>query len=795
MNQKFLTHFPNHVYRYIDLTGGGRPPISSAVIRPDLNLIGYESYFTVNGFAGSANAQKDQCTNLNSFFVDIDGRKDLEELEKIKEKFNPTFITETQNGYHIYWLLDEAIEQEDCTPEEWDANVAQWEKIEQAIVTEFNADPVVKDLSRILRVPNTYYWKKTGDKWKTGVEGVFKIRGVYKNTSQTNSMNDIEEILDIPEVALGVAQINTGKNKKFANAEKNNFFERVNDEFPIEDRDSFKQLISNNPSSRNPAVGRNNTLHVTACLMRQAGWTVDRALEHIAKVGWHEMEREPSGPREMANTIRSAFNGNYTYSYKNEVIDFNMSPVESQKIQLAYTKVIKERKEQDRVRFSNYEREILIKHPHLRKNEIGIIFQYDGGVYKMMSDQEISDMVLTGLYEDMLWGYRTKKNVSDKVACLLSIIPPLVISDDGGYIANVKNGLLNIYTKELMPHTPDFVSLIQYPVDYDPAATAPMWDKCVKDWMSGPESEEKTRLLQQFTGYCLSSSMLYDRALFMVGDGGNGKSTFIDTIARIIGPKATSHIDLESLYGTFGFHGLIGKRLNIIEEVHGNYYQSNKLKKLISGEQVTIDIKYKPQFTFRPQAKFVFSVNLLPRVDDISTATERRICCLQFLNNYRDNPNYELRSQAGLLAQELPGILNWMIEGAIDLADNKGFVTTKEQTKMLDEYREENSSVEGFLSQCIVLDKYGTIETPTLYAEYKKWSATDGGRKNKANITFTKEVRTYGAKGNRFTYEPRSSGSQEAMFVGISLSPHWIKQNEGHGGLGSDYPITPSIDF
>ena len=55
--------------------------------------------------------------------------------------------------------------------------------------------------------------------------------------------------------------------------------------------------------------------------------------------------------------------------------------------------------------------------------------------------------------------------------------------------------------------------------------------------------------------------MYYDKALFLVGDGGNGKSTFVDTIARIIGHDATSHIDLESLYGQYGMHGLIGKKI------------------------------------------------------------------------------------------------------------------------------------------------------------------------------------------------------------------------------------------
>ncbi len=216
MNKQFLTYFPNHVYRYIDSTGQGRAPQASKEIKTELNLKGYESYFTVNGFAGSADAKKNNCSNLNAFFIDIDGRKDLEELEDIKIKFNPTFITETQNGFHLYWLLDEVIYKEECSEEEWTKHIARWERIEQAIVKEFNADPVVKDVPRILRVPDTFYWKKTGDKWKSGTKGVFKIKGLYKNTSNTYSMNDIEDIItvtDVPEKVNDVTKLTAEKSK------------------------------------------------------------------------------------------------------------------------------------------------------------------------------------------------------------------------------------------------------------------------------------------------------------------------------------------------------------------------------------------------------------------------------------------------------------------------------------------------------------------------------------------------------------------------------------------------------
>jgi len=787
MSENFLTYFPGHVFRYIDSTGSGRVAKPCKEINDNLNLQGYESYFTVNGFSDSLSATKMQCTSLNSFFVDIDERKDLDELEKIKDRFNPSFINETKRGYHIYWLLDEPIYKKDCTEEEWEIHIARWEKIQQAIVIEFNADPVVKDVPRILRVPETFYWKKTGNQWKKGTDGVFVIKTIYENATSNYSMSEVEDILAITEGALIFGElVPNAFNSKPTKEKTLQFFNKLNEEFPIKERDSFKSLISNDPDTLVPSVGRNNTLHITACLMRQGGYTLEEALKQVDSTGWHEMENEPGGRQEIENTIRSAYSGNYTYSDRNEVIVHNMTSVEKSKMLDAVNKVSIVCKKEDKLRFDNYEYEFLEDHPFLKKRGDKFMFNYENGVYRMLLDEEVVSMMINSFHEDMLRGFKTPRNANDKIVCLRAIIPELEITDDKGYIANVKNGLLNIYTKELKPHTPEFVSLIQYPVNYIPGFKCPNWDKCIKDWMKGPENIKKTRLLQQFCGYCLSSSMNYDKSLFMVGDGGNGKSTFVDTIAMVLGKDATSHIDLEGLYGEFGLAGLIGKRLNVIEEVQGNYYQSNKLKKLISGEEVTINIKYKSQFTFRPQAKFVFSVNMLPRVDDTSNATERRILCLQFLNNYRENPNYELRSNAGLLSKELSGVLNWMIEGAIDLENNKGFSITKEQEEMLNEYREENSSVDGFLADCVMESEFEFIYVPDLYTEYKAWSATDGGRKSKSNITFTKEVLAYIKRIKKYTYEKRDNGHNEAKFVGMTFTPEWLKRRN-RSGLNNNY--------
>lgn len=776
----FIDFFPGHSYRFIDGTGEGRYAVTSDTYRKDLNEQGYDAYFTVNGFSGAPDAKREHCTSLNAFFVDIDGRKDEKELEQIKTRLMPTFIIETMRGYHIYWCLDEIVYKEDHTEDEWARLITEWEEIEQSLVSTLSADPVVKDLTRILRVPKSYYWKKTGDAYKQGISASpFRILGIHRQPSATYSFTNIREAFpytpekvydDTPSIHLA----GTEKVKKYSEAEREDFFHRVDKAYPLEDRPSFTALTSGNPDSLpTNLASRNEALLVTASLMKRAGWTKARAHSHIKQIGWHGIEQERGGDVEIKNTIDSAYRGGYTYSTKHPIISHVMTEEEERRLNDAYTTVLKDRREIDKTRFVNYEHELLAKYPHLKKNEAGVFFDYKDGVYVMLSKQDVSNMVLTSMYEDMLWGYRTTRHVADKVACLLSIVPTLVLTKDKGRIANVKNGLLDIVTRELRPHTPSFVSLAQSPVSYDPTATAPTWQSCLSAWMEGPEEKEKTFMLQQFAGYTLSSHMQYAKALFLVGDGGNGKSTFADTIAMVIGDAATSRIDLEDIYSTFGLAGLIGKRLNIVEEVSGGYYQSHKLKKLVSGEEVTVNMKFKEQFKFIPQAKFIFAVNTMPQVDDSSVASERRILAVQFNNNFRDRPNTELRFADGQLAKELPGILNWMLEGVRVLREEKGFYTSKEQKKLLEEYRQENSSVEGFIVECLDLQDGQEVDTRRVYDVYKEFCRKDG-RKHKKKTTAIKEIRAYAERHKVFNFIERSNGHDTSRFTGVTIHPDWV---------------------
>jgi P4 family phage/plasmid primase-like protien len=775
----FLALFPNHAFRYIDQTGDNRPPKSSPIYEKDINKDGYEAYFTVAGFQGQGSNKIEDVTNVNTFFIDIDGRKDQAELDKISQMLPPTAIVETKNGYHIYWLLDEPTYKDDMSDLEWTTFLHSWRNAEERLVSYFNADKQVKDVTRILRVPNSYYWKKTGSLYKQpdALDKAFKVVLQHLDASKRYSLNDVNTFLDenSPETAttstpseLKHIQVTA----KATDEAKNAFFEKVEQLYPTTERPSFKRIYSANEESLPPNYSRNKALLVLASLAKRAKVNANELYKHVLETGWHGMALERGGPNEIKVTIESAYKNGYTFGFRDELIAWNMNHEESEKLNEVYATLSKEKREVDKVRFSNYEFELLNRNPNLKKTREGaVLFNYINGVYVMLTNDEVNTMVMNAFHEDLLWGYKTKKCVADKIACLMPLIPIMVESTDTKY-ANMKNGLLNLETLELTPHTPDYVSLIQHPFDYNPVATCPTWLRALQGWTEGDEAEGKQAVLQEYAGYCITRSMKYAKALFLIGDGGNGKSTYADTIAMMIGDAGVSRISLEDLYKDFGLTGLIGKRLNIVEEISGNYFHSHRLKSMISGEEVTANMKYKEQFKFKQQAKFIFAVNQMPRVDDSSSGTERRILAVHFKNNFRKNPDVDLRFTEGKLAAELPGIFNWALEGLKRVEAKKDFTDTDERREIIQDYREENSSVEGFLVECVDYTEGVIMELADLYDVYRDFCSKDG-RTSKSRVSFSKEMKMFATKSNKFQFMPRKHGKDTTKLEGVELNARW----------------------
>lgn len=755
MRDDFLSHFNDTVFRFIDESKKTRNAVNADQYREDLNLkYGYGAFFTVNGFDKSP--KRENLSVLNSFFADIDG---ISDSSKIPLDIEPTYIIRTKNGFHLYWMLDEPIFRKEIPDEaEWQRTLLEYEEIELALIVKVGGDKNAKDVTRVLRVPGSTHWKDPKDP--------FRITIQLENHAKRYSMKDLRDMLGVRE-----QKPSDVKKYEIKKRMKNEFFTTLEEKFPLMQRQSVQALLSGAPGTI-PTEGselersRNRALLVAATVVRNENWPIAKAFEHFAK--WHGMENERGGQEEIRQCVISAYKNDYHFGYKEACLAWNSTEEEKEMFRRAVASVLKERKEIDKAHFAEYEKDLARRWPYLKKSDTGIFFNYEAGVYVRKSDIEIEDMILLAMDEDGLWGYRTRNAVKDKMNCLRSITP-IVRENEREGVLNVKNGLVDMAKGTIAPHDPGYVSFVQLPVEYDAKAECPLFSKFLDDAMEGMEKEEKKAVLSEFSGSCLSPSTRYSRALFLIGDGYNGKSTFAEAIARVVGDKGTSHISLEDLYTHFGVIGIFGKRLNICEEIPGNYFQSHKIKALVSGEEMTTNVKYKDQFTFRPQAKFIFAVNEMPRVDDTSRGTERRLLTVRFLNSFEGKDNRELRGSEGQLAKEASGILNWMIRGYLTLMEQKEFTYTEEHAALLRDYREEISSPDAFVGECFIFEEEERLSMDGMYEHYKRYCDTSG-LKYKSRRWFVRLLRMMPACGKQFHVYERRNGHGETYVKGLKAT-------------------------
>ena len=176
------------------------------------------------------------------------------------------------------------------------------------------------------------------------------------------------------------------------------------------------------------------------------------------------------------------------------------------------------------------------------------------------------------------------------------------------------------------------------------------------------------RFLQQLVGYCLTGDTTEQKLAFIHGPGGTGKSTLINVMLGIGGDYATAADMSTFTDGKFEQHPqqfarLAGMRFVTASETEaGHKWRESRIKQLTGGDLITAHFMRENAFTYKPQAKFVFVGNHAPAFGNIDSAIKRRFLLVPLLHKPAEpNPRLEQDLQA-----EWPGILRWMINGAVD---------------------------------------------------------------------------------------------------------------------------------
>ena len=238
------------------------------------------------------------------------------------------------------------------------------------------------------------------------------------------------------------------------------------------------------------------------------------------------------------------------------------------------------------------------------------------------------------------------------------------------HILNLQNGLLDIDTLELKPHSPDQVPLVRLPARYDPKAKCPN----ILRFLGQVLHPQDVFTAMQIIGYCLYRSAEYEKATMLVGSGSNGKSVFLKIIESLVGSENTSHVSLQDLDNDkFAVAGLHCKMVNTFADLKQVKLSSTgNFKMLVSGDPIRAQNKFKDPFSFRNYAKLLFSANKIPESDEQTYAYYRRWLILEFEKIFDDNRNTKLIDKL-TTPEELSGLLNLALIALKKLRADNGF--------------------------------------------------------------------------------------------------------------------------
>lgn len=332
-------------------------------------------------------------------------------------------------------------------------------------------------------------------------------------------------------------------------------------------------------------------------------------------------------------------------------------------------------------------------------------------------------------------------------------------------IVNVRNGLLDIETGELSPHTAEYPSLVQLPITYDPKAECPMIQKFLEEVLA---PEDVPTAIQVF-GYTLDKTTKYQKAILLIGRGANGKSVLLVVLEKLLGKNNVSHASLQEIcHDRFAVADLFGKLANIHADLSDEKLNfAGTFKQLVSGEGLRAQRKHQHGFDFDNMAKLVFSANKIPESNDDSYAYSRRWIILPFLKTFEGHNADPTLVDKLTTDDELSGLLNLALKGLRQLRSNGGFT---QQEKTIQEIKEqfENTdvrSVMSFIHERCRLDPTSVIPTDELYKEYQEY-AIESGAPPLDPIGFGKELKKLQIEKRRM----QSGGSRTYYYKGINLS-------------------------
>lgn len=367
------------------------------------------------------------------------------------------------------------------------------------------------------------------------------------------------------------------------------------------------------------------------------------------------------------------------------------------------------------------------------------IWVYKKGIYEPNGKSEIRKLLrelLGSFYTHFIFGKVIEKIEPDTFVEQKNFFGNVYINE-----IPVENGILDIFTRELKPFTPDKIFFNKMPVEYNPEATCPKIDNFLSEVLACSEDKQ---VFYEMAGFCLLKEYRFEKAFILVGDGRNGKDKSLELLKRTLGIENCCNVPLSSLVpDSFVISEFFGKIANISGDIGNEDLKDTSMFKALTGRSlVSGQRKFLNQITFVNFAKFIFACNDLPFAYDNSRGFWDRWVLLEYpysfvkqeeIEKNPENKNLKLRDENIIekitTKEELSGFLNKILKGLDNLIKNKDFSLTKGTEEIKNYWVRKSNSVMAFCLDKIEESYDGYITKKMFRKRYIKYC-----KKHKINI-------------------------------------------------------------
>jgi hypothetical protein len=666
-------------------------------------------------------------------------------------KFSPTMIVSSGNGYHLYWVLAEPLEATE-------ANIELAETLNGLVSDLLGGDLRARDVSRLLRLPGTHNTKN--GEWKD-VEVVEVLLDCFYDPA------DLEEWLTVASPL--VQRIERGEAGIPAAASSNPYIEiakRLGFKPPID----VEQRLANMSYQGSGDTSIHQTqLQVTASLLSRgepledvielvlgatrsaAGqfgdrWNWRREETAIRRMGEEWLRKNPE-VRKVAPAVKA------TAAATGEKEEQQAEPMKAagaagaagaKIVRLATSTERPHKKRKEKLAIHSIVGEAVIGALKERDEHLiitaGQIWRYADGLWSCPAlegrrwlevEIEIAARAL-GITSD-------NRLISETRQWLLR--NPDLFRDDVEWDAQGKiptrSGLLDPQTLTIEPPRADHYATWRIECDYDPAATCPWWKTMLADTF-GDRHEPLRRAtigtLQEVLGLSLveNKPKALTKALVLQGGSDSGKTSILDVMSGLLSPNPIS-MAMDAVGGTHGLMEFMRRAPWVLHEAfdQSKWHFSSIVKSILTGDPVQINVKNGAIVTKRIKAPVFWGTNHPPQFREATKAIVNRMIVMKCRQTFDENTPVGVAIEAArhgyaepsrfILDVEMPGLLNWAIEGLRRARERGHLQLTDEIIETRAEIRSDSNLVDGFIRECVELRSNGMVATPDFCAAFTVW--------------------------------------------------------------------------